>query len=335
MLTGRMNQKLSWLRGAILAATVLMVAGPACANTFTYTNGTVLICFRKATTGATNLIVNAGPVSNFTNLAPNTTITIGSFTGTQLGQVGTNSIAWSAWTYFDNTAAPNQQNTLFMSKPRSSLNSQTTPYYRDKPSAQGQVISVLGSIVNGGSDEANYSTLNTPLAVLEDSSYNLNNTDVSYFNGLGSTLDFQTTFQAAPDQTTPANFTTAGIPVRADFYWLAPTNFLGFVPTGNRPGTFVGYFQLSTNGVMTYTAYPSAVAATPVIVSFTRIGTTSTVTFTTGTSGTYSLRGTNSLTSGTASTNWPVLNSVGGDGNNHALQDVTTSSNKFYIITAQ
>jgi len=31
------------------------------ANIFTYTNGNVLICFRKAPSGTTDLIVNAGP----------------------------------------------------------------------------------------------------------------------------------------------------------------------------------------------------------------------------------------------------------------------------------
>ena len=325
------------LFNSVLCAAALLLAASTQiqANTFGYTNGNVLICFRKATTGATNLVVNAGPISVFTNMNANQTMTIGAYTGAQLGQVGTNSIAWSAWTYFDYTAPAGLPNTIYMTKPRSSLNTQTTPYYRDKPSAQGLVASVLNSIVNGAADEANYSGLNTSLTILEDSSYNLNNDRVSYYIGLASTLDFQGAFQSQPDQYTPANFTTSGTPVRADLYQLSPTNFISYVPTANRPGTFIGYFQLSTNGVMTYTAYPSPTVDTPVILTVTRIGSTSTVTFTTGSIGTYTLRGTNILTSGTAKTNWPAISSVSGNGSSQSLSDVTADSNKFYIITAQ
>ena len=78
--------------------------------------------------------------------------------------------------------------------------------------------------------------------------------------------------------------------VRSDFYQLTPTS-------GYALGTWLGYFELSTNGAMTYVAYPST---TPVITSITRSGTTTTINYTTGLYGTYTLRGTNSLTSGTA-----------------------------------
>jgi len=72
-------------------------------NTFAYTNGNVLICFRKAnpttyaSLGGNDLVVNAGPINYFTNLAPNTKVTITAYTGGQLGQVATNSVGWSAW----------------------------------------------------------------------------------------------------------------------------------------------------------------------------------------------------------------------------------------------
>jgi hypothetical protein len=328
------------LKSVLCAAALLLTASTQVqANTFAYTNGDVLICFRKATTGATNLIVDAGSISYFTNLTANQTVTIGNYTGAQLGQVGTNSIAWSAWTYFDNTAPSNLRSTIYMSKPRSTLNTQTTPYFRDKSSAQGQVISVLGSIVAGAAQEADasYSPLSTSLAILEDSSYNNNNDAVSYYIGLGSTLDFQANFQSQPDQYTPANFITSGTPVRADFYWLSPTNYSGYVPAANRPGAFIGYFQLSTNGVMTYTAYPSPTVDTPVILSFTRTGNqTNTVTFTTGSIGTYTLRGTNIAgLSSAARTNWPAISSVSGNGSPQSLFDVTTDGGKFYTITAQ
>ena len=329
-----MNAKL-FLQKVALCSTILAATGSAHANIFTYTNGNVLICFRKAPSGTTDLIVNAGPIAYFTNLAPNTTMTITGYTGTQLGQVGTNNIAWSAWTYFDSTAISGLTNTLFMTSGRSDLNTQTDPYYRDTASAQGATINKLLSIVTGATDNANFSGLNTPTAVLESESYNVNNSSVSYAIGLGVPIlnyQFRGTFQSDPEQSTGTGFTTGATPVRADFYWIKPT---ANNDHSGPPATFLGYFQFSTNGVMTYTAYPTPVVVAPTIISFTRIGTTSTVTFTTGSSGTYTLRGTNDAGLTTARTNWPAISSVGGDGSNHSLQDTTSSNDKFYVITAQ
>ncbi len=47
----------------------------------------------------------------------------------------------------------------------------------------------------------------------------------------------------------PSNFTTAGAVVRSDFYQIPPSDSGGAVK-------YLGYFELSTNGVMTYVAYP-------------------------------------------------------------------------------
>ena len=317
---------------SILCAAALLLAASTQvqANTFAYANGDVLICFRKSPSGANDLIVNAGTISYFTNLSANQKVNITAYTGTQLSQVCTNNLAWSAFAYFDNTASPSSlRNTIFMTNPRSDLNTQTTPYYCGTTSGQGLTVTKLGTIPAGAINNANYSTTNTSTAVLEAESYNQNNSAVSYAIALGSTLDYHQTFQAQPDQYTPANFTTHSVPVRADFYWMAPAS-------GEPDAKYLGFFELSTNGMMTYTAYPSATVATPVILSFTRVrNKTNTVTFTTGSSGTYTLRGTNILVSGTAKTNWPAISSVSGNGSPQSLVDVTTGSNKYYIITAQ
>jgi hypothetical protein len=321
---------------AILCATIFSLAWLAQvqANTFGYTNGNVLICFRKAATGASDLVVNAGPIATFTNLAPNATITITAYTGSQLAPIGTNNIAWSAWAYFDNSAPlpAGMTNTIYMTNPRSDLNTPTTPYYRDTSSAQGQTIGKLKAIAAGAVNNANFSGLNSSTAVLESESYNLNNSAVSYYTGLGNNLNFNDTFQQQPDQYTPANFTTSATPSRSDLYWISPT---ANTDHSQPDAKFIGYFQLATNGVMTYTAYPTATVAAPVILGFTRTGGTSTVTFTTGSSGTYTLRGTNSAGLTAARTNWPAINSVAGDGGNHSLSDTTTATNQFYIISAQ
>jgi hypothetical protein len=328
-----MNIKL-FVRKVVLFSAILVTAGSVRANTFAYTNGNVLLCFRKAnpttyaSLGGNDLMVNIGPISVFTNMTANTKMTITGYTGTQLAQVATNSVGWSAWTYFDESITGT--NTLFMTRPRTSLNNQTAPYAIQNHNSYIQVISKMGAIVQGAIDNANYSAFNSSSAVLESDSWNEGEGgSLSYYSGLGTTFDFNGSFQADPEQYNPANFTTSGNPLRSDFYWLYPSS------ASKLKAVFLGYFELSTNGVMTYTAYPTPALVTPTILSITRTGTTSTVTFTTGSSGTYFLRGTNSLTTGTASTNWPSISSVAGDGSNHSLSDVTTSTNKFYIITAQ
>jgi len=135
---------------------------------------------------------------------------------------------------------------------------------------------------------------------------------------------FYGTFQGNPENTTPGNFATSGTVVRSDFYQLTPSS-------GN--GTFLGYFEMATDGTMTYVAYPSAV---PVIKSISHAGSTSTISYTTGLYGTYTLRGTNTLSSGIAATNWPAITTLtSGDTSIHTYPDTDASPNKFYIITAQ
>ncbi|HEV2691373.1 MAG TPA: hypothetical protein VG347_00605 [Verrucomicrobiae bacterium] len=312
-----------------LALLTAVLGSELTAATFGYANGNVLICFRRANTGPTDLIANVGNISTFTNLAPNTKITITGFTGQQLGYIGTNNIAWTALAYYDNSATPAAiRNTLYLSSPRAGLNIQTDPYYSDTASGQGQVISKLNAIILGAQNNGNYSTTNTATAILEPESYNQNNSAVSYYIGLGNNLNFNDTFQSQPEQVTPANFTTGSTAVRADFYWMPPA-------TGAPNGIYLGYFELSPNGTMTYTAYPSATVTTPVITSFVRKGTTNLVTFTTGSTGTYTLRGTNAAGFTTPRTNWPAVSFVLGDGGSHTLQESNNVPNKFYVITAQ
>ena len=182
-----------------------------------------------------------------------------------------------------------------------------------------------------------YNALSTDMAVIEPDNNAATNyaaggsTGQSYSYAIGQSGqgdNFNGTYQGYPENTTPANFTTAGTVQRSDFYMLspAPNNFA-------YSGTYLGYFELNTNGVMTYVAYPSVTPVTPVIHAITRTNDVTSVVFTTGPSGTYTLRGTNVL-SGPLS-NWPAITSAVGTGSSVMLQDTTSVSNKFYVISAQ
>ncbi len=98
----------------------------------------------------------------------------------------------------------------------------------------------------------------------------------------------------------------------------------------------VAYNQYGTNlgANLTFTTTGGA-PTTPVITKFTRTNNISYISFTTGNSGTYTLRGTNSTGLSAARTNWLAINSVAGNGAVNTLQDTTTNAGKFYIITAQ
>jgi len=114
---------------------VSMAVSELFAGTLTsYANGDVLICFRKSG-GANDFVVDAGSISTFTNATPNQRINITQFTTNQLYVIGLNSVIFSAFTWFDDSVAPTNQWILFMSRGRTSLNTQTAPWARLTASA--------------------------------------------------------------------------------------------------------------------------------------------------------------------------------------------------------
>ena len=293
-----------------------------------YAMGDVLICFRNPGSGL-DLVVDAGSVSTFVGYAPNSRNTIGAYSASQLSEIGINGASWSAFTSLSD-------NTLYMTSPRlaSSLDTQTAPWQEQTSANQHNTALRISTIPTGAYQNlgAGYNDGgSTAAAVIEEdaSSFNLNYpVGTSYHDSLVGSHGgkFNSTFQGNPENTTAANFTTAGKVIRSDFYQLTPAN-------GYTDATLLGYFELNTNGVMTYVAYPSA---TPVINSFNRAGNLTTINYTAGVYGTYTLRATNSTGLSAARTNWPAISTLtSGDMDSHTVQDTTTDNNRFYIITAQ
>ena len=302
----------SFAAGEIMAGTITnYVAG----------GGDVLICFRKATG---DMVVDAGAISTFTGLTANQRYTIGNYTGGQLSQVGTNSVNWSAFTWLGD-------NTLYITKPRlaSSLGTQTAPWAPASSASQALVTGRMNKVVQGANDEFTFNGASSPAAVItEDSSIGNANfaNGLSYRDaifGAGSTANFYGSFQGVPENTTPNNFVAASKVLRSDFYQLAP---------GAASATWLGYFELNTNGVMTYVAYPST---PPVITSISRAGNQTTVNYTAGLYGTYTLRSNTSLT-GMPLLSWPSVGTlVSGDTAVHSTTFTDNNPKSFYTITAQ
>jgi hypothetical protein len=311
-----LNKKLG-----LIAILVSVASSNILAGTITnYAIGDLLVCFRE---GGNDMVVDAGPISTFTGAAHNQVIPITQYTGTQLAQVGTNSVNWSAFAWLGD-------NTLFMTRPRASLNQQTVPW-NSAGSSQSGTVGQMQTIPPGALDEFNLlvNPVSTSTAVIEEdnSDGNLNYTDgqsyhVALTGAYGS--DWDGKFQGNPENTTPGNFTLKGAVVRSDFYQLASTS--------SSQGTWLGYFELNTNGAMTYVAYPTT---QPLINTFSRSGSTATITYKSGLYGTYTLLGTNNISAPLST--WPVIggNLSSGDTLTHTVQDTDTTSNKFYIIQGQ
>src|ERR1017187_2337593 len=309
--------------GLIALLTSVAASGVWAGTLTNYAVGDVLVCFRK---GGNDMVVDAGPISTLTSASPNQRIPITQYTGTQLAAVGINGVSWSAFTWLSD-------NTLFVTEARISLNSQTTPWQAKRSSDQSDTALLMVTIPPGALDELKLLVypVSTPTAVVEEDSSagNPNYTDgVSYSAALNGSYggQFNGNFGGNPENPTLNTFPPSGKVVRSDFYQMTPT----ITPA---QGKWLGYFELSTNGVMTYVAYPSTPA---VLVSISRSGSLTTIQYTTGLYGTYTLRGTNNLTSGTAMANWPAIATLSsGDTATHTITDTTTDNVRFYTITAQ
>ena len=411
----------------------VLMANDLLAGTWTnYAVGDVMLCLRKTAGGGSDLVVDLGNISALTNAAVNQRISITNYTGSQLAVIGTNSISWSASAYLDATAPSGIQYSLFSSEPRSPIYIQSSPIAAASKNSQHYVYNFMVSVPVGARYEYtnNYNALSTPWATFENDNGGVypeqqgSSYSYSLINGGPGQGDanWQDTFNAYPENSTAANFTTAGKVERSDFYFVPPT-------TSGLNVAYLGYFEFNTNGAMTYVAYPTAPtvstlaatavtgsgaqlnatvaappndasilyfqyglttsygstsatdnigttsgsygvsvsslaagttyhfqavayndygtnfgsdltfttsagsAATPVITGIIRTNGVTKVSFTTGNSGTYTLYGSNNVVR--ASTSWPVIGSVSGNGSVNTLTDTTAATNRFYFIYAQ
>jgi hypothetical protein len=307
-----------------------LAAGELLAGTLSiYQSGDVLLCFRNPSAGS-DLVVDVGTLSSLTNLAANTRFAISTYTPSQLTSVGTpangiiglNGIGWSAFTW-------TPDDTLFVTRPRASLNTQTLPWYDKSLGSQSGVALRMQNVPPGATNNATYDANNTSMAILEpdSSSTSYGVGQQSYGDVLTGSYksDFNGTFQGNPENTTPGNFSTGGTVQRSDFYQMTAGGS-GFVN-----GKYLGYFELNTNGAMTYVAYPSTPAT---FVSISHTNNQTTIYYTTGLYGTYTLRGTNNLSG--AQTNWPSVSPLStGDTATHSITFTDNNTKSFYSITAQ
>lgn len=259
---------------AVFALFTCVTASEVFSGTLTsYSVGDVLICFRKSSLSGNDLVVDAGSIATFTNTTVNQHIPITAFNSTQLGLVGINAMDFSAFSWFDDTVSPvSAQWTLFASRGRVTPYAKTSAYASSGASVQQLTVNNMQPVVFGAHDAATFNVNNTATAVIEPddttaSPNTLYTTGTSYdsaVNGNSGNADFDGTFAGGNiEKLTYSGFnlgTNKTTIARSDFYWIPPS--------GSGAVKYLGYFELSTNGSMTFVAQPT----TPTITTLAATG---------------------------------------------------------------
>lgn len=313
--------------GTVAVLMSIMAAGSISASAFQYANKDVLVGFRNG--GAQDLVVNAGTISNFLSLTTGEKITINVDSGQLSGAFSDlNNLSLAVMSCVSSIGDTNYPlDTLWLSRPRADLNTQSDPWIRRSMSSQGLIVSRVNGIGNNAvtySDQVGAGPNNTAAGIVEDST-----STYAYEKLIGAGGNFDN-FQGNVEATTSATFDSDAQVVRLDFYLMRPD----VSSLNSNPSVYLGYFEFNTNGVLTYTAGPSSTVMTaPTITSIVRDGATNIISFTTSASFHYDLSFTNSDGLLAPVSLWPVVGApIPGTGSVESLTNVSTTPDLFYRI---
>ena len=317
-------------RFAGVLATVFAAGAPVTAAPFLYSPTDLLLLFRQVG-NASDLVVNLGSITQYDGLPAGTRLPVSQLTPEHLTATfpNLNGLLWSAAAANRppaNPAFPLQ--TLWVTAPRTDPGTPSTPWLRKGSFLQGNAGSQIdgigvnaaltSSLIPGGPDNTATRVVlpvnsNFPIAPL-----------------LGPDGNYVGAFQGKVEALTPEDFDANPTAIaRTDLYELLPgTSAAG---TLNQPGRYLGTFELTATGSVTFVVAASAPPA-PTITGLTRVGDLTTVSFTTATGFTYRLR--RSGPDGLAGplTGWNSVGTAAGTGATVALQDNAPGGPGFYVI---
>ncbi len=343
-----MNRKRTFGRAASLGLlSLLALLEHVEAQTFVYNNNDLVLGFRKAGVYQENneVVVNIGQASNYVSAANGTVINITNFSLAQLVPGSYSSLdhlSWSVVGWYTGTTYPGYPTyTLWVTVPRTSFNVQTAPATRlDRASQQtirAQIASIFANASFISSDLVTSNAYNTVSLVREAiATYPTHILSVFMAGKIDNTLGtLQDNWpEGNLEAATPGGFSGS---VRSDLYEVRPTNDQSGNPIVDpHMGTssqayYVGYFQLNSDGTMTFTKEARAPT-----VSFSRSGGNSTITFPTVGGVTYTLYYTNTDGLGTPVSTWPSSpTTINGDTTTQSFQDVTSDPNRVYRVGTQ
>ncbi len=340
----------------LIAFALSSLSQMAQAQPFVYLDGDLCLGFRKAFPFSDNnqVVVNIGQASTYINAPIGTTLTISAFSASQLASptfANLNDLSWSVFGWFTVSNANYQgypAYTLWLTVPRSDNAVQSPAPHRYGATFQSVPKSKMASILLNAAfishDMGSSSPYNTATFVRESvANYASHLYSVWMGNltdGTGSTGTLNDTW---PDNDlevmTPDTFSGT---VRNDLFEVRPLDDGHGHPvvdphTGSTGlAYYVGYFEFSSSGTMTFTREVAATAPAQVTLSIARANNVSTISFPSSSSVTYKLFFTNSAGLGTPLTNWPSLpGTISGDGTTKSFQDTTTDPQRIYRVTGQ
>lgn len=241
---------------AIAAVAGSLLGLNASAQSFSYNNGDLLLGFRS-TSSTSNLVVDLGSASALLyGHQAGDTVTITAFTASQLTSTfgSLNNLYFSVFGDINNNSSSLPLNTLWLSTPRSDVNTQTSPVNSLSSTGQGNIRSYLDAVAAGASATTLGAIALSSTVVIEPGSMNTPGT-ISYLKGIanqnntGISGNIHGTWNGFPvEGLTTATFGTDTTPLVLDLYQQNPG-------TAN-VGQFQGTFTLDNSGVLTFTAVP-------------------------------------------------------------------------------
>jgi hypothetical protein len=334
-----------------MAALLLSIAG-SCAlvqsveggslSPFTYTSRDLMLTFRKignggGTIGSVYVEVDIGQASIYYGAALGSSIPITSYSATSqlVGQFDSvDNLSWSVGGCVPNAGDSGDPSkptrTLWVTEPRQDPDVPASPpWYRSSSFTQGlpdgKIVSIPDNALTwatGNNGVPADSVTNTPTVVVipSGSTYNAS-------GSLGGNGDYLGYFPCGSvENTTPFDFDSAGSPSRSDLYELQPTS------SGTKPpGTYLGYFELETDGTMTFFALPFPA---PVLSVNTDGAGNVFVSFPSTLNGTYTLSYTNVAGLSAPTSTWPTVSTnIIGDGNTDVFQQTISGTGTIYSVS--
>lgn len=342
------------LKGAFLFA-LMLLPQLTDAQAFNYNQkGDVLLCFRRPTNPSYEMVVDFSNVLSFVSLPVGSVTNINVYSKNNLTDAfgsGYTNVQWSVLsTFVGSTAWSNYAAaTLWFTVPRSDPGTQTTPPPRQSSGFNSPIRQdIIGIGINanaissalGSTNSDNYFQLvlepvgpNDPSQNYASDTYSVQVEDPTD----GTVADFKKQLSFSVENVTPAPFSSA---VVSDFYQSViggakdPTTG---VTNGN--STYLGYFTLNTDGTMTFTRQSSTTTTPlpppPPVLSITRSGNTSTISFGTTNGATYTLLFTNVTGLKSPISTWSSnATSITGNGATNSFMDSTTDPNRIYGVSA-
>lgn len=331
---------------------------------FTYNQyGDVLVGIRRPGNATYEVVADFSNVLTFVGLPVGTVTNITVFSTNNLndafGASSYSNLQWSVLASFPLSASWSNYHsgTLWFTLPRTDPSTQTTPPVRQTASlnqtAKNDIVSIgnnagqnISPLLYGKSTNSDndFEVLLEPVGNNDPGGANYGNEVYSYFvaeksfpgSASDTESDFGGSFPYSVENVTPASFSSATV---SDFYQYVPTGFAdptSGLTSGN--ATYLGYFTFYPNGTMTFTRQSSSSGGgttppPPSVLTISRVNGTNTINFTTTNGATYTLYFTNSSGLKSPLASWPTVpTNVTGNGSINSFIDVTTDSNRFYLI---